>query len=445
MPVVLDKPLHLDLDRARGLTIDWRDGSRSFYPIAHLRKMSPSAETRALREEMARNPLTVLPAGTTSHDGPLAAVSAEMAILSLADASEAAARSIEKPTPQKISNMMDDIFAMIDLLPELEPAADTSRIGLDGWSRGGMMALLALRRSDRFRAAVLVGSMSDLERMAADRPVMLEGYQGLFGTPDSCQGMIEDLKAIGIDEIGCLIDYGLPTEMVLAHLPYLNQAREIANLGARRAADPTTRDHSIRAQIERHSVTHMQCTPSMARMLLLSDEARGALGSLRHLMIGGEAFPPALAAELADATAASITNMYGPTETTIWSTTQPVERGAATIAIGRPIANTQAIQIRMAEMSRQITTAQLMSLRLGRIKDKGQLSPTQVSLAKWNNCRAAIDIARDARDILGGAGISAEYVPIRHMLNLESVITYEGTETIHQLVVGKELTGVNAF
>jgi glutaryl-CoA dehydrogenase len=115
------------------------------------------------------------------------------------------------------------------------------------------------------------------------------------------------------------------------------------------------------------------------------------------------------------------------------------------VLFGRPIANTQAIQIRMANMARQITTAQLLSLRLGRIKDKGELSPTQVSLAKWNNCRAALDIARDARDILGGAGISAEYVPIRHMLNLESVITYEGTETIHQLVVGKELTGVNAF
>ncbi len=115
------------------------------------------------------------------------------------------------------------------------------------------------------------------------------------------------------------------------------------------------------------------------------------------------------------------------------------------VLFGRPIANTQAIQMRLAEMSRQITMAQLLSLRLGRIKDNGQLSPTQVSLAKWNNCRAAIDIARDARDILGGAGISAEYVPIRHMLNLESVITYEGTETVHQLVVGKELTGVNAF
>ena len=115
------------------------------------------------------------------------------------------------------------------------------------------------------------------------------------------------------------------------------------------------------------------------------------------------------------------------------------------ILFNQPVAHTQSMQIRLADMSRRITTAQLLSLRLGRIKDKGELKPTQVSLAKWNNCRAALDIARDARDILGGAGISAEYVPIRHMLNLESVITYEGTETIHQLIVGKELTGVNAF
>lgn len=111
----------------------------------------------------------------------------------------------------------------------------------------------------------------------------------------------------------------------------------------------------------------------------------------------------------------------------------------------RPLDNNQAIQLRLADMARQITTAQLLSLRLGRLKDQGHMTPTQVSVAKWNNCRAALDIARDARDILGGSGISAEYVPIRHMLNLESVITYEGTETIHQLVVGKELTGVNAF
>ncbi len=112
---------------------------------------------------------------------------------------------------------------------------------------------------------------------------------------------------------------------------------------------------------------------------------------------------------------------------------------------GKPLTHTQTIQIRLADMARRITTAQLLSLRLGRIKDAGELSPSQVSLAKWNNCRMALDIARDARDMLGGSGISAEYCSIRHMLNLESVITYEGTETIHQLSVGRELTGTNAF
>jgi glutaryl-CoA dehydrogenase len=112
---------------------------------------------------------------------------------------------------------------------------------------------------------------------------------------------------------------------------------------------------------------------------------------------------------------------------------------------GRPLAQNQATQIRLAEMARGITTAQVLALQLGRLKDAGTLQPAQVSLAKWNNCRMALNVARDCRDLLGGAGISAEYVPIRHMLNLESVITYEGTETIHQLTIGRELTGVNAF
>jgi len=124
---------------------------------------------------------------------------------------------------------------------------------------------------------------------------------------------------------------------------------------------------------------------------------------------------------------------------------QLLEYTKTRMMFGRPLAATQTIQIRLAEMARRITTAQLLSLQLGRLKDAGQMTPSQVSLAKWNNCRMAIDIARDARDMLGGSGISAEYVPTRHALNLESVITYEGTETIHQLTIGRELTGINAF
>ena len=124
---------------------------------------------------------------------------------------------------------------------------------------------------------------------------------------------------------------------------------------------------------------------------------------------------------------------------------QALDYAQSRILFNRPLAATQTVQIKLANMARRITTAQLLVLQLARLKDQGKLKPVQVSLAKWNNCRMALDIAREARDILGGAGISAEYVPIRHALNLESVITYEGTETIHQLTVGRELTGLNAF
>jgi glutaryl-CoA dehydrogenase len=124
---------------------------------------------------------------------------------------------------------------------------------------------------------------------------------------------------------------------------------------------------------------------------------------------------------------------------------QLIDYSATRILFGRPLAHNQAIQVRLADMARRITTAQLLALQLGRMKDAGTMQPSHVSLAKWNNCRMALDIARDCRDMLGGAGISAEYAPIRHMLNLESVITYEGTETIHQLTIGRELTGFSAF
>jgi len=124
---------------------------------------------------------------------------------------------------------------------------------------------------------------------------------------------------------------------------------------------------------------------------------------------------------------------------------QVIDYTKTRVMFGKPLAATQSIQIRLAEMARKITTSQLLSLQLGRLKDSGQMSPTQVSMAKWHNTRAAIEVARDARDILGGAGISVEYAPIRHALNLESVITYEGTETVHQLTIGRALTGISAF
>jgi len=115
------------------------------------------------------------------------------------------------------------------------------------------------------------------------------------------------------------------------------------------------------------------------------------------------------------------------------------------VVFGKPIAHTQTVQRRLADMARRITLGQLLSLQLGRLKDQGIMHHSQVSMAKWNNVRMGLDVAREARDILGAGGISIECCPIRHMLNLESVITYEGTETIHELIVGRELTGHAAF
>ena len=124
---------------------------------------------------------------------------------------------------------------------------------------------------------------------------------------------------------------------------------------------------------------------------------------------------------------------------------EALEYTSSRVLFGRPLAHTQSIQMRLADMARRITTAQLLALRLGRLNEARQMRPSQASLAKWNNVRMALDVARDCRDMLGAAGITAEHVAIRHMLNLEGVITYEGTETVHELVVGKELTGVGAF
>lgn len=112
---------------------------------------------------------------------------------------------------------------------------------------------------------------------------------------------------------------------------------------------------------------------------------------------------------------------------------------------GRPLAETQLMQARLADAARRLTAAQLIARRLAELKEAGVCSSAQISLAKWNNVRMALDVARDCRDILGAAGITADHCAVRHMLNLESVITYEGTETIHELVVGRALTGEAAF
>jgi glutaryl-CoA dehydrogenase len=112
---------------------------------------------------------------------------------------------------------------------------------------------------------------------------------------------------------------------------------------------------------------------------------------------------------------------------------------------GRSLHETQLIQTRLADAARKLTGAQLLAWRLAKLKDRGVAQTAQISLAKWHNVRTALDIARDCRDMLGAAGITLDLSPMRHMLNLETVVTYEGTESIHELIVGRELTGKSAF
>jgi len=115
------------------------------------------------------------------------------------------------------------------------------------------------------------------------------------------------------------------------------------------------------------------------------------------------------------------------------------------VQFSRPIAGYQLVQRKLVDMVGEITKAQLLCWRLGRLKESGALTPSQISLAKRNNVDVARDIARDARDILGANGVTDDYQCGRHMLNLESVYTYEGTHDIHTLAVGKDITGIGAF
>lgn len=158
---------------------------------------------------------------------------------------------------------------------------------------------------------------------------------GLFGTPRSALQMVNKLKAIDVDDIACLIDFGVPSSLALKHLHHLNDLKQFAKPKA------ATEDFSIPAQIERHQVSHFQCTPSMASMLLLDERTTAVLGTVQTMMVGGEALPASLAQQLKQIIPGKVINMYGPTETTIWSTTYEVTGEETAVPIGKPIANTQ--------------------------------------------------------------------------------------------------------
>ena len=156
---------------------------------------------------------------------------------------------------------------------------------------------------------------------------------GLFGTVEDAVKRVEELKAIDIDEVACLIDYGIPTQVVLEGLKPVAEVLRITNSGAEG-------DDSMAGLIHRHKVTHLQCTPSMARMLAEDDGARAALKRLNRMLVGGEALMGRLAGDLAGLIGAPVLNMYGPTETTIWSSVEATTGADGVVNIGQPIANT---------------------------------------------------------------------------------------------------------
>jgi natural product biosynthesis luciferase-like monooxygenase protein len=173
---------------------------------------------------------------------------------------------------------------------------------------------------------------------------------GLFGTPESCVAIVDRLRAIKIDEIACLVDFGVPTDLVMASLPQLKELKRLCDTAT--AADAITAVAAVTRQgapapaksipelIHEHDVTHFQCTPSMAGMLLLDPAAPKAFGSLQQMLVGGEALPSATARQLKDVVSV-LHDVYGPTETTVWSTTQVVGDDEP-VPIGKPMRNQQA-------------------------------------------------------------------------------------------------------
>lgn len=191
-------------------------------------------------------------------------------------------------------------------------------------------------------ARIDAGAMQDLD--ADESEALLEfaferyfDSAGLFGTVDRAAVLVEALRRAGVDEVACLIDFGVAPDVVIEHLPWIEQLKRLGP----RIEPPSTED--LLQAIEAHGITHLQSTPSLARTIPMRARDRRALSSLRQVLLGGEALPQDLVRQLYELLPpeAVIVNLYGPTETTIWSTADVVERGADRVTIGRPIANTR--------------------------------------------------------------------------------------------------------
>lgn len=237
-------------------------------------------------------------------------------------------------------------------------AKETARLPLKGYlgTAAGLLKNMASafptfagsgKDDDEAFKSLSEDELSQLLDMATGRYL---DTSGLFGTPHDAAHMVEKVSALGVDEIACLIDFGVETQKVLDSFELLLETKNIVDAHrAAAAAAPApanvevidVADDTVAALTKKHHVTHLQCTPSLAAMLVADPADREALRSIRHMMVGGEALPAALATELRDLLPERFTNMYGPTETTIWSLTYEIEHAPeGNVPIGLPIANT---------------------------------------------------------------------------------------------------------
>ncbi|HUP71406.1 MAG TPA: MupA/Atu3671 family FMN-dependent luciferase-like monooxygenase [Acidimicrobiales bacterium] len=189
--------------------------------------------------------------------------------------------------------------------------------------------------ADEYFRSLRPSELDELLAAATDRYM---DTSGLFGTIDDAQALVFDAVAAGVDEIACLVDFGVDAGLVRGGFTQIAALKERieAHFGARSV---DTSDMSVGGLIHAEQATHLQCTPSMLAMLVADPTDGAALGKLDHLLIGGEMFTPALAGEALTLLNGRLTNMYGPTETTVWSLVHEVQRSDV-IPIGRPIANT---------------------------------------------------------------------------------------------------------
>lgn len=329
----------------------WR-GEKVAFPLSDSKSVDVVTHPRPLQKEL---PVWVTTAGNPDTYREAAALGANVlthllgqSIEELADKIRiyraAVAESGRDPAASKVTLMLHTLVGA-----DREKMREIAREPMKGYLRSAAALIKQYAWAfPAFKKPIGAGSAMDIdlttlsaEEMDAILDFAFERYfedSGLFGTVEDALARVAELKTIGVDEIACLIDFGVDSDVVMAHLAPLAEVVAAANLDP--AAAPEG-DFGIAAQIARHRVTHLQCTPSMAGMLLDDPETRAALSGVRRLFIGGEALTGALLSELASVTAAPVENMYGPTETTIWSSTGPARLGVASVPLGAPIANTQ--------------------------------------------------------------------------------------------------------